>query len=236
MRPDDLAAAIEAGEIAGAGLDVFEQEPLPAAHPLWAMPGVLLTPHTAGVRALSRQAALRHHPRQLPAFSAASRCATSSTRPAGSDPRGIEAGPDDCKGPDPGLRRKRRARWISAVGPSRQPLRGFLRMRNFLNAIKGLPHAQGAHWARLEARTAGMQPISSQPSYAGKAIQFGPLYSGSPRTSRGKSPAIPRASRINSRFSGGRRWTAARPTSRASRTGGNEFENSRLSPRLRPPG
>jgi phosphoglycerate dehydrogenase-like enzyme len=47
-RLDDLAAALEAGEIAGAGLDVFEQEPLPADHPLWTMPGVLLTPHTAG--------------------------------------------------------------------------------------------------------------------------------------------------------------------------------------------
>ena len=44
----DLAAALEAGEIAGAGLDVFEQEPLPADHPLWTMPGVLITPHTAG--------------------------------------------------------------------------------------------------------------------------------------------------------------------------------------------
>ena len=47
-RLDDLAAAIEAGEIAGAALDVFEQEPLPAEHPLWTMPGVLITPHTAG--------------------------------------------------------------------------------------------------------------------------------------------------------------------------------------------
>jgi phosphoglycerate dehydrogenase-like enzyme len=47
-RLDDLAAAIEAGEIAGAGLDVFEQEPLPADHKLWTLPGVLLTPHTAG--------------------------------------------------------------------------------------------------------------------------------------------------------------------------------------------
>ena len=47
-RLDDLVAALKAGEIAGAGLDVFEQEPLPAEHPLWTMPGVLITPHTAG--------------------------------------------------------------------------------------------------------------------------------------------------------------------------------------------
>ena len=47
-RLDDLVEALRAGEIAGAGLDVFEQEPLPAEHPLWTMPGVLITPHTAG--------------------------------------------------------------------------------------------------------------------------------------------------------------------------------------------
>jgi phosphoglycerate dehydrogenase-like enzyme len=47
-RLDDLVAALSAGEIAGAGLDVFEQEPLPGDHPLWTMPGVLITPHTAG--------------------------------------------------------------------------------------------------------------------------------------------------------------------------------------------
>ena len=45
---DDLVAALNAGEIAGAALDVFEQEPLPAEHPLWTTPNVLLTPHTAG--------------------------------------------------------------------------------------------------------------------------------------------------------------------------------------------
>ena len=32
--------------------------------------------------------------------------------------------------------------WISAVRPSRQLLRSFLRMRDFLNAIKGFPHAE----------------------------------------------------------------------------------------------
>jgi len=45
---DDLVAALQAGEIAGAALDVYEQEPLPAEHPLWTMPNVLLTPHMAG--------------------------------------------------------------------------------------------------------------------------------------------------------------------------------------------
>ena len=48
VRLDDLVEALRAGEIAGAGLDVFEVEPLPAAHPLWTMAGVLITPHTAG--------------------------------------------------------------------------------------------------------------------------------------------------------------------------------------------
>jgi phosphoglycerate dehydrogenase-like enzyme len=46
---DDLVAALRAGDIAGAGLDVYEIEPLPAEHPLWTLPGVLLTPHVAGV-------------------------------------------------------------------------------------------------------------------------------------------------------------------------------------------
>lgn len=44
----DLTAALRAGEIAGAGLDVFETEPLPADHPLWQMPNAILTPHVAG--------------------------------------------------------------------------------------------------------------------------------------------------------------------------------------------
>jgi len=44
---DDLVAAIEEEEIAGCGLDVFELEPLPQDHKLWALPNVLLTPHVA---------------------------------------------------------------------------------------------------------------------------------------------------------------------------------------------
>ena len=44
----DLNAALREGQIAGAGLDVFQTEPLPADHPLWDAPGMLITPHTAG--------------------------------------------------------------------------------------------------------------------------------------------------------------------------------------------
>lgn len=48
VEEDGLVAALEAGKIAGAALDVYEQEPLPTEHPLWTMPNVLMTPHMAG--------------------------------------------------------------------------------------------------------------------------------------------------------------------------------------------
>lgn len=44
----DLIAALENGDIAGAGLDVTDPEPLPEGHPLWSAPRVIITPHTAG--------------------------------------------------------------------------------------------------------------------------------------------------------------------------------------------
>jgi phosphoglycerate dehydrogenase-like enzyme len=47
VKLDDLNQALRRGVIGGAGLDVYEIEPLPADHPLWTAPNVLLTPHTA---------------------------------------------------------------------------------------------------------------------------------------------------------------------------------------------
>ena len=44
---DDLVVALENGEISGAGLDVYEVEPLPEEHPLWLREDVILTPHVA---------------------------------------------------------------------------------------------------------------------------------------------------------------------------------------------
>jgi D-3-phosphoglycerate dehydrogenase len=51
-----LYDALTTGKIAGAGLDVFDQEPPPSDHPLFALPDVILSPHSAG---LSKEAAIR---------------------------------------------------------------------------------------------------------------------------------------------------------------------------------
>jgi len=44
-----LVEALRSGHLAGAGLDVFEQEPLPPNHPITQCPTAVLTPHCAGV-------------------------------------------------------------------------------------------------------------------------------------------------------------------------------------------
>jgi len=44
---DDLVTALRSGQVAGAALDVTDPEPLPADHPLWQMPNVIITPHVS---------------------------------------------------------------------------------------------------------------------------------------------------------------------------------------------
>jgi phosphoglycerate dehydrogenase-like enzyme len=53
---DALAELLAAGRLAGAGLDATEPEPLPAAHPLWDLPNVIISPHCSGA---SRQTSER---------------------------------------------------------------------------------------------------------------------------------------------------------------------------------
>jgi phosphoglycerate dehydrogenase-like enzyme len=48
INEDDLAQALKSGVIAAAGLDVLEQEPPPAGHPLLELDNVIVTPHNAG--------------------------------------------------------------------------------------------------------------------------------------------------------------------------------------------
>lgn len=48
VEEEALSAALANGHIAGAALDVFQQEPLPPDHPLWSAKNVLITPHTGG--------------------------------------------------------------------------------------------------------------------------------------------------------------------------------------------
>lgn len=48
VNEEDLVMALKDGEIAGAGLDVFEKEPLSVDSPLWGMENAIITPHTAG--------------------------------------------------------------------------------------------------------------------------------------------------------------------------------------------
>jgi phosphoglycerate dehydrogenase-like enzyme len=51
----DLIAALSAGKIAGAGLDVVDPEPLPADSPLWRSPNVIITPHISAITSVTEQ-------------------------------------------------------------------------------------------------------------------------------------------------------------------------------------
>lgn len=54
---EDLIALIDAGHLAGATLDVFREEPLPAAHPFWRHPKIAVTPHISAITLLAESAA-----------------------------------------------------------------------------------------------------------------------------------------------------------------------------------
>ena len=56
---DDLVAALQARQLAGAGLDVTDPEPLPPAHPLWRAPNVIITPHNSSDADLGIEAQMR---------------------------------------------------------------------------------------------------------------------------------------------------------------------------------
>ena len=49
VQEEPLLECLKAGRIAGAGLDVFVEEPLPAANPFWDLPNVIITPHLAAI-------------------------------------------------------------------------------------------------------------------------------------------------------------------------------------------
>jgi phosphoglycerate dehydrogenase-like enzyme len=50
---DDLIEALRDGTLASAGLDVTDPEPLPDGHPLWSLPNVIVTPHTANTQEMA---------------------------------------------------------------------------------------------------------------------------------------------------------------------------------------
>ena len=54
VQTEALVAALEAGTIGGAGLDVTDPEPLPDGHPLWSLPNAIVTPHTGNTKAMAR--------------------------------------------------------------------------------------------------------------------------------------------------------------------------------------
>lgn len=59
VKEADLIEALKNGLIAGAGLDVFEDEPLPVTSPLWEMPNVMITAHYAGATPHYNDSALK---------------------------------------------------------------------------------------------------------------------------------------------------------------------------------
>ena len=72
---DALVEALEAGTIAGAGLDTFDQEPLPLDHPLRSLPNTVLTPHVGYVIEDGYRVYYEEAVEDIAAFLAGSPCA-----------------------------------------------------------------------------------------------------------------------------------------------------------------
>ena len=62
---DALANALEAGELGGAALDVFQTEPLPADSRLWKAPNLIVSPHAAGGRPQDAEALIQYNLRRF---------------------------------------------------------------------------------------------------------------------------------------------------------------------------
>ena len=85
-----LVASLQSGHVGGAALDVFVVEPLPTESPLWDMPNVIVTPHSAGGSPLAAQPRRRRvHRQPRRASSVARRSATSGHEPRR---RSVDAG------------------------------------------------------------------------------------------------------------------------------------------------
>jgi phosphoglycerate dehydrogenase-like enzyme len=65
LDEDAMLAALEAGEIGGAALDVFEVEPLPTASPLWKAPNCIVSPHAGGGRPQGAEALITENLRKF---------------------------------------------------------------------------------------------------------------------------------------------------------------------------
>src|SRR3989304_4046776 len=78
---EDIVEALRSGRLAGVGLDVVDPEPLPADHPLWTLPGVLLTPHVAIAGSGSGSTTSRPTPASRPERSASTMSSVTAQTP-----------------------------------------------------------------------------------------------------------------------------------------------------------
>ena len=74
MNEADLRAALDEGLIAGAGLDVTVEEPMPRSSPLFGAPNCLITPHIAWATVEARERLLEEVVRNIKSFLAGKPC------------------------------------------------------------------------------------------------------------------------------------------------------------------